>query len=193
MFSLLWGYPFLVQGEGLSAGAASGLLTLLICAGMAYSFALGVLLTHRPEHRVPLALGVVGLTSVTLTAVLAWPGRAPMWLIIVLILAYATNGAGSMIGFDVARRANLPQRLGTASGMVNIGAFLAAAITLLATGLLVDATGAEHAASPAAALTGFKIAFCFPFVLLALGTFQILRLNRHVAADEARPQDTSRR
>ena len=193
VFSLLWGYPFLVQGEGLSAGAASGLLTLLICAGMAYSFALGVLLTHRPEHRVPLALGVVGLTSVALTAVLAWPGRAPMWLIIVLILAYATNGAGSMIGFDVARRANLPQRLGTASGMVNIGAFLAAAITLLATGLLVDATGAEHAASPAAALTGFKIAFCFPFVLLALGTFQILRLNRHVAADEARPQDTSRR
>jgi len=187
VFSLLWGYPFLVQGEGLSTGAASGLLTLLICAGMAYSFALGVLLTHRPEHRVPLALGVVGLTSAALTAVLAWPGRAPMWLIIVLILAYATNGAGSMIGFDVARRANPPRRLGTASGMVNIGAFFASAITLLATGFLVDATGAEHAASPAAALTGFKIAFCFPFVLLALGTFQILRLTRHVAADEARP------
>ena len=101
-----------------------------------------------------------------------------------LVLAYASNGGGSMIGFDAARGANPPERLGTASGMVNIGAFSAAAIALLATGILVDATGAEHAASAAAALTGFKIAFCFPYVLLTLGTVQILRLSRHVAKEQ---------
>ena len=186
VFSLLWGYPFLVQGEGVGSNTASALLTLLICVGMVWSFSFGVLLTRRSDIRVPLALGVVGLTAAALTAVLAWPGRAPLWLLVVLVLAYASNGGGSMIGFDAARGANPPERLGTASGMVNIGAFSAAAIALLATGILVDATGAEHAAS-AAALTGFKIAFCFPYVLLGLGTIQILRLSRRVAAEKARP------
>jgi MFS family permease len=183
VFGLLWGYPFLVQGEGLGAGAASALLTLLICANMVYCFVFGVALTRRPDLRVPLALGVVGCTVLALSAVLLWPGRAPLWLLIVLILVYASNGAGSMIAFDVARSANPPRQLGTASGMVNVGAFIASAITLLATGFLVDATGAEHAVSAAAALSGFKVAFCFPFVLLALGTLQIVRIARRIRSD----------
>ena len=185
VFSLLWGYPFLVQGEGVGSNTASALLTLLICAGMVWSFSFGVLLTHRSDLRVPLALGVVGLTVAALTAVLAWPGRAPLWLLIVLVLAYASNGGGSMIGFDTARAANPPEQLGTASGMVNIGAFSGTAITLLATGILVDATNAEHAASAAAALDGFKIAFCFPYALFAFGTVQILRLSRRVGRDRS--------
>ena len=182
VFGLLWGYPFLVQGEGLGSGPASGLLTLLICANMACCAVFGVVLTRRPDLRVPLALGVVGFTALALAAVLAWPGRAPLWLLIVLIFAYASDGAGSMIAFDVARSANPPEQLGTASGMVNVGTFLASSITLPATGFLVDSTGAEHAASAAAALDGFKVAFCFPFVLMALGTVQILRISRNVSS-----------
>lgn len=178
VFSLLWGYPFLVQGEGLGSGTASALLTVLICLGMAVSVGFGVLLTRRPRHRVAFALGVIGLTACALGAVLAWPGRAPGWLLLALIAAYATNGAGSMIAFDIARSANPPESLGTASGMVNVGSFIASAITLEATGFLVDRTGAGHAATAAAALSGYKTAFCFPFLLLAVGTVQILRLAR---------------
>jgi MFS family permease len=178
VFSLLWGYPFLVQGEGLDAGTASDLLTLLIGISMALSFGFGVLLTRLPRQRIPLALGVIALTVCALGAVLLWPGRAPMWLLIVLVSAYATNGAGSMIAFDVARTATPPENLGTTSGMVNVGSFIASAVTLQATGFLVDRTGAGHAASAAAALSGYKTAFCFPFLLLALGTIQILRLAR---------------
>lgn len=184
VFSLLWGYPFLVQGEGVGSGLASALLTLLICVNMVCCFAFGIVLTRRPDLRVPIALGVVGCTAFSLTAVLLWPGRAPLWLLTVLIFAYASNGAGSMIAFDVARSASPPEQLGTASGMVNVGAFLGSAITLVATGFLVDATGAEHAASAAAALDGFKIAFCFPYVLLALGTFQIVRISRAIRSDD---------
>jgi MFS family permease len=182
VFSLLWGYPFLVQGEGVGAGVASGLLTLLICANMACCFGFGILLTRRPDRRVPFALGVVAATALGLAAVLAWPGRAPLWLLVVLVLVYSTNGAGSMIAFDVARSGIPPERLGTASGMVNVGTFLAAGITLLATGLLVDHTGAGHAASAAAALSGYKIAFSFPYLLLAFGAFQIVRHSRRVRA-----------
>ena len=178
VFGLLWGYPFLVQGEGLSSGTASALLTLLICAGMAISFGFGILLTHRPHQRIPYALAVIGLTGGALAAVLLWPGRAPLWLLVILVCAYATNGAGSMIAFDIARGANPPESLGTASGMVNIGAFIASAVTFQAIGFLVDRTGAGHAATAAAALSGYKTAYCFPFLLLAIGTVQILRLAR---------------
>ncbi|WP_051452018.1 MFS transporter [Actinospica robiniae] len=188
VFSLLWGYPFLVQGEGVDAGTASGLLTLLICAGMGISFGFGVLLTHRPQQRIPYALAVIGVTAGALAAVLLWPGRAPGWLLVVLICAYATNGGGSMIAFDIARSANPPESLGTASGMVNVGAFIASAITLQATGFLLDRTGAGHALTAAAALDGYKTAFCFPFVLLALGTVQILRLSRAAGEFTAAPR-----
>ena len=178
VFGLLWGYPFLVQGEGLGSGTASALLTLLICAGMAISFGFGILLTRRPHQRIPYALAVIGVTACMLATVLLWPGRAPLWLLVVLILAYATNGAGSMIAFDISRGANPPESLGTASGMVNVGAFIASAITLQVTGFLVDRTGAGHAATAAAAIAGYKTAFCFPFLLLGIGATQILRLAR---------------
>jgi cyanate permease len=178
VFSLLWGYPFLVQGEGVDAGTASSLLTLLICAGMGISFGFGLLLTHYPHQRIPFALAVIGVTAGGLAAVLLWPGRAPLWLLVVLVLAYSTNGGGSMIAFDIARGANPPESLGTASGMVNVGSFIASALTLQATGFLVDRTGAGHAATAAAAVDGYKAAFCFPFLLLAIGTVQILRLAR---------------
>jgi MFS family permease len=188
VFSLLWGYPFLVQGEGVDSGTASAMLTLLICIGMGVSFGFGVLLTHRSHQRIPYALTVIGLTGCALAAVLLWPGRAPTWLLVVLVCAYATNGAGSMIAFDIARGANPPESLGTASGMVNVGAFIASAVTLQATGFLVDRTGAGHAATATAALDGYKAAFCFPFVLLALGTVQILRLSRASGEFTAAPR-----
>src|SRR4051794_26953319 len=35
VFALLWGYPFLVVGEGLSPGTAAGRLTVLVLVGMA--------------------------------------------------------------------------------------------------------------------------------------------------------------
>ncbi|MBR7836838.1 MFS transporter, partial [Actinospica durhamensis] len=178
VFGLLWGYPFLVQGEGLGSGTASALLTLLICAGMGISFGFGILLTRRPHQRIPYALAVIAVTACMLATVLLWPGRAPLWLLVVLILAYATNGAGSMIAFDIARGANPPESLGTASGMVNVGAFIASAITLQVTGFLVDRTGAGHAVTAAAAVAGYKTAFCFPFLLLGIGATQILRLAR---------------
>lgn len=182
VFSMLWGFPFLVQAEGLTAADASGLLTLLVCAGMACSLLFGRVLGGRPHLRVPLALSVAAVTAACLTLVLLWPGRAPLWALTVLVLAFATNGAGSMIGFDIARTANPPERLGTVSGMVNVGAFVASAIALPAIGWLLDSSGATRSASTATVLAGYKFAFAFMYVLLAVGTFQIVRLRARIAA-----------
>ncbi|MCZ0994485.1 hypothetical protein O1L44_17100 [Streptomyces noursei] len=78
-----------------------------------------------------------------------------------------------MIGFDFARPANPPERQGTASGIVNMGGFTASMTTLLAVGILLDATG-----------DNYRIAFASVFVLEALGVTQILRLRSRAARRE---------
>ncbi|MGW3563487.1 MFS transporter [Streptomyces sp. NPDC000941] len=167
VFLLLWGLPFLVEAEGLSRASAGELLTLVVLSNMAVGLVYGQVIARHHAARAPLALGTVGATALLWGAVLAWPGdHAPMWLLITLCVVLGACGPASMIGFDFARPANPPERLGTASGIVNMGGFTASMTTLLAIGVLLDATGGNY-----------RAAFASVFVLQALGITQVLRLR----------------
>jgi MFS family permease len=169
VFLLLWGLPYLVEDQGLSRAAAGSMLTLVVVANMVFGMVFGQLIARHHGARLPLTLGVIGVTALTWAAVLGWPGGGhdPMWLLVVLCVVLGACGPASMIGFDFARPANPPERFGTASGIVNIGGFTASVLTLLAIGLLLDASG-----------DNYRIAWSSVFVLQALGTTQILRLHR---------------
>ncbi|MFI9580706.1 nitrate/nitrite transporter [Streptomyces sp. NPDC052236] len=174
MFLLLWGMPFLIEAQGLSRETAGGLLTLVVLSNMVVGLVYGQVIARHHTARVPLALGTVGATALLWAAVVAYPGdRAPMWLLVSLCVVLGSCGPGSMIGFDFARPANPPRRQGTASGIVNIGGFTASMVTLLAVGLLLDATGGNY-----------RIAFSSVFVLEALGVAQILRLRKRTVRRE---------
>ncbi|CDR08335.1 MFS transporter [Streptomyces iranensis] len=167
VFLLLWGMPFLVEAEGLSRATAGQLLTLVVLSNMAVGLVFGQVIARHHAARAPLALGTAGTTALLWGTVLLWPSaHAPMWLLIVLCVVLGACGPASMIGFDFARPANPPERIGTASGIVNMGGFTASMITLLAVGVLLDLTGEN-----------FRIAFASVFVLQALGVAQILRLR----------------
>lgn len=101
VFALLWGFPFLVSGEGLDRRTASALFTIFVFAGMAAAPFVGVLVQRHPLRRSWLVLGIVALNIAAWTLVLAWPGQAPLWLLVGLVLTLALGGPGSMIGFDV--------------------------------------------------------------------------------------------
>ncbi|MER6691322.1 MFS transporter [Streptomyces minutiscleroticus] len=174
VFLLLWGLPFLVEAQGLSRAEAGGLLTLVVLSNMAIGLVYGQIIARRHTARLPLALGTVGSTALLWAATLAWPGdRAPVWLLIVLCVVLGACGPASMIGFDFARPANPPERQGTASGITNMGGFVASMTTLFAIGVLLDATGDDY-----------RVAFSAVFVLQALGVAQILRLRGRVARRE---------
>lgn len=174
VFLLLWGMPFLVEAQGLSRTTAGGLLTLVVASNMALGLIYGQLVGRRQSARLPLALGTVGLTASLWAAVLVYPGdRAPMWLLVTLCLVLGTCGPASMIGFDFARPANPAERQGTASGITNMGGFLATMTTLLAVGVLLDATG-----------DNYRIAFSTVFVLEAVGISRILGLRGRALARE---------
>jgi nitrate/nitrite transporter NarK len=181
VFGLLWGYPFLVQGEGLAPGAAGGLLSLMVAEAMTFGPIYGFLTGRWPTLRLPIALTVVAVTASAWAAVLLWPGRAPIWLLVVLVTAMGTGGAASLIGFEAARADNPGHRVGTVSGMVNVGGFSAMVVLLVAIGLILDAGGSGSAGHYS--LAGFKAAFAFQYVLFALGVTQIVRLSRRLRGE----------
>jgi MFS family permease len=181
VFSLSWGYPFLVSGQGLDPGTASTLLALYVVAGAAAGPVLGLMAGRHPLRRSWLVLATVGLNVAGWTAVLAWPGTAPVWLLAVLVLALATGGPGSLVGLDYARTYNPAQRLGTASGLVNIGGFVASLLVVTAVGVVLDLSGGGYD------LDGFRAAFAVQYPVWALGVVGILvarrRVRRRMAAE----------
>ncbi|MDQ1293117.1 MAG: hypothetical protein QG608_998 [Actinomycetota bacterium] len=169
-FALAWGYPFLIHAQGTSAQAAGRLLSLLALAGIVCGPLLGVLAQRFPRRRSLFVLLIVASTTLLWTAVLAWPGRAPVWLLILLVLGLSAGGPGAMIGFDFARTYNPPARLGTATGIVNVGGFTSTFVTIFLIGLLLDLRGTGGTSAE-----GFRAAFAAQYVLWAIGIAGVLR------------------
>ncbi|MER7414102.1 MULTISPECIES: MFS transporter [Streptomyces] len=173
VFLLLWGLPFLVEAQGLDRGTAGELLTLVVVSNMVCGLVYGQVIARHHAARTPLVVGTVVATAAVWATTLAWPGRAPMALLIVLCVVLGACGPGSMIGFDFSRPANTPERQGTASGIVNMGGFTASMTTLFAIGVLLDATG-----------DNYRIAFASVFVLQAVGLVQFARLRARAVRRE---------
>ncbi|MCW2581055.1 MAG: Transporter, superfamily [Blastococcus sp.] len=183
-FALLWGYPFLVVGQGRSPGTAAALLTLLVVVGMAVGPLLGRLCGRWPLRRSVLVFGILGATASIWTVVLLWPGRAPLALLIVLVVVLGTNGPGSMIGFDYARTENPAERMGSASGVVNVGGFVASLLTILAVGAVLDLL--TPGGSTDYDLDAFRAAFSVQYLFWAIGLVGVLRHRRELRARLAR-------
>ena len=180
VFMLLWGFPFLVVGQGLERGTAAGLLTLMVVVGMVFGPLLGQVIGAWPLRRSSVVLTVVLTTVVAWTAVLLWPGPAPFALLVVLAVVLGTNGPASMIGFDYARTENPPSRLGSASGVVNVGGFVASLLVMLAIGLVLDVLTPGRSSDWS--LGAFKAAFAVQYVVWALGAGEVWRYRRRVRA-----------
>ncbi|WP_246104623.1 MFS transporter [Rudaeicoccus suwonensis] len=176
VFTLMWGFPFLTKGEGLSTGMASLLLELMIVASISTSPLYGAFTARFPYSRSSLVLTTVTGIMTMWAVVLLWPGRAPLWLLIVLVLVTAIGGPGSMIGFDLARTFNPPGRLGSASGIVNVGGFSAALGSILLIGLLLDhlSPGGPNTYD----LHAFRVALSVQYLVWFVGIVQIVRLRR---------------
>ncbi len=184
--SLLWGYPFFVRGEGVSPGAAGVLLTIMVVAVMCAGPVLGWLVGAHPWHRSTTVLTIVATIITVWTVVLAWPGDAPMWLLVLLVTVVGVGGPASMIGFDVGRTSNPDERLASASGIINQGGFLASLLLVISIGLILDwrtpGDGAVYGPS------AFRWAMSAQYVLWAVGLTQVyryrVRARRVVDRDE---------
>jgi MFS family permease len=177
VFALLWGYPFLVVGEGRTPQEAGLLLTVLVLVAIAIGPVLGQLAGRWPFRRSIPTLTIVGATAGAWTIVLAWPGRAPFAVLLLLVVVLATNGPGSMVGFDYARTENPPMRLGSASGIVNVGGFVASLSTILMIGLILDA---RRPGGSAYTLDDFRVALSVQYLMWGVGVAGVLLTRRRL-------------
>jgi MFS family permease len=178
VFVLLWGYPFLVVGEGRSPAEAGALLTLLVAVAMVVGPVLGQLVGRWPYRRSVPVLAIVMSSAAVWSVVLLWPGRAPLPLLVVLVVVLAANGPGSMVGFDFARTENPPARIGSATGIVNVGGFVASLLTILLIGLILDVSSGGSSYS----LHDFRLAFSVQYLFWAVGLVAFLRARRRLRA-----------
>ncbi|WP_020097274.1 MFS transporter [Microbacterium sp. 11MF] len=188
-FILLWGFPYLTAGEGLTVGQAGALTSIYVFAGMALGPVLGELSRRAPHRRSrALVLPAVGFQLLAWSAVILWPGRSPIWLLVILLIALAMGGPASMIAFDHARTHNPSHRLSTATGVTNAGGFLAALLAIFAIGFVLDLQGAGT--PDTYRLDAFRIAFLVQIPLWVLGAVFISierrRTRIHIGMDEPR-------
>jgi sugar phosphate permease len=188
VFILTWGYPFLISGQGISQSAASGLMSLFVLVGIISGPMLGGWVSRHPLRRSTLVLltaaGIVLLLAITLL----YPGRAPLWLLVLLVISMALGGPASMIGIDFARTFNPAHRMGTATGIVNMGGFCASLVAMYVIGVVLDllnTTGFSH--GNLYSLDSFRIAFCVLFLVMAVGVIGVVvcrrEVRRRMAAD----------
>src|SRR5664279_2176936 len=192
VFALLWGFPFLVSGQGLTPSAASGLLIVMTITAIVTSPLVGAFVTRWPYSRSTLVLWIVASIMVVWAVVLLWPGRAPLWLLVVLVVVLAVGGPGSMVGFDLARTFNPPTRLGSASGIVNVGGFVASLSTVALIGIVLDQVAPGGPSTYT--VDSFRVAMSVQYIVWVIGLIQILRFRRKArAAQQSEQPDVSAR
>lgn len=191
VFALLWGVPFLVRGQGWSEVAAGTLLMAMTGWVVLSGILIGMLSARYPFARSWVAIAVVAVQVVTWTVVLSLDGPAPTWLLLILAAAVATGGPASVIGFDLARTFTRTDALGRATGLVNVGGFVASLTTMALIGVLLDLV--EPAGVTAYDLDDFRVAFCAQYLPWILGSVMIVRLRRRAIAhlDDHHPGATT--
>jgi sugar phosphate permease len=179
VFSMLWGFPFLVRGEGLSPTTASTLMMVMTGWVLVSGLVLGALVARYPFYRSYLVLGIVAAMALCWAVVLLRSTPAPMWLLVVLVCLVSTGGPASMVGFDLARSFTPLESSGRANGFVNIGGFSASLLTMALVGILLDLRAGGTTAYD---LADFRVALSVQYLFWGFGAFQILRYRRKAIA-----------
>jgi sugar phosphate permease len=173
VFALMWGVPYLTVAQGLSTAVTGALLTASVVAAISSGIVIGIATGRYPKRRSRIVLAIIASNALAWTVVLALPERAPLWLLVVLIVVISVGGPGSMVGFDFARTFNPSATLGTAQGMVNMGGFIASLLVMQAMGLILGAMGGYSFES-------FRLAWTVQYAVWVLAVIGIL-ITRHKA------------
>lgn len=190
MFGVMWGYPFLTIGQGLPANVARSLMSLLAISAIVLGPAIGLIIARHSHLRKLVPTGISAATMVVWTALLSWPGPAPMWLLVALVVIVPAGGVAAIMTFDLARMFNPPSRLGAAIGVVNSGGFASTLVSVITIGLVLDFL--SPSGSTAYTLEAFKWAFATSYLLWAMGLVQVFRYRRKVQMAAGERDSTDR-
>ncbi|WP_084038851.1 MFS transporter [Demequina sp. NBRC 110053] len=180
--AFLWGVPFFVQGQGLSAAQASGLLTLLVVTNLVSAPIIGALTARHPLRRSWLSLGTATAMALAWATVLIPAEPRPLWHLAALVVVLGLCNPAALVGMDYARTFGVQGRLGTATGFVNIGGFAATVLSIALVGAvlqLVSPSGSQYG------LDDYRIALAAMAVPWLMGVIGILSARRRTRQEMA--------
>jgi MFS family permease len=171
VFALMWGVPYLTTAQGVSTEVAGALLSISVITAILAGIVIGLLTARYPMRRSRMVLIIIVSNALIWTIVLALPTRAPLWLLVVLVVVISVGGPGSMVGFDFARTFNPSATLGTAQGMVNLGGFVASLLVMQAMGTIIGAAGGYS-------FEAFRLAWTAQYAIWGLAVVGIVITRR---------------
>ena len=170
VFTLLWGVPLMTLGMGLSESQASGILVLNMVVSVLVGPVMGVV-SARAGRRRPEVV-IVATVVVALSWVVFFASPDPRTIVAVAVVNVIVPGLAPVAnyGFDTVREEVDRRFTATATGLSNMGGFLAAMIAAQAAGFVLDAVadGADYTWSD------FRLAWCALGVVWAVGVVGLL-------------------
>ncbi|MBW4720174.1 MFS transporter [Saccharothrix obliqua] len=167
LLGLLWGFPYLVEAQGMSRPQASAVLSLLVVVAIVAGPVLGAVIARRPEWRMPIVGGYLGAALVGWAVLLGWPGGVvPVGVVDAVFVVLAFGGPTSSVAFALVRDYNPLHRVSTATGVANVGGFAAITFAALVVGVVLDL----FAGLPSA--QAYRVAFLTVAAVLALGAWR---------------------
>ena len=160
---LMWAVPYMTA-LGIGAAQVGTLMTFNVVVMVALGPFIGVL-TGRFPHRRPLLGWIAGvILTATWAVTLLMPQQLTAWQLVPLFTAMAIGSAICAVGFDLARTGVPHRAIGTATGMVNIGGFSGALMSVLLIGIVLDL----RTGGGATTLADYRAAMASQLVLMAV-------------------------
>ncbi|GAB2736072.1 MFS transporter [Salinifilum aidingensis] len=163
VLTLLWGVPFLVQGQGFEPAAASAMLMVFVFGSMFGGPAVGAVIARKAWVRMPLTAAYLMGALLVWAVLLSWPGSIPLGVLLPAFALLSLGGPVSTVGFMLARDYNPMHRVGTSTGVVNVGGFVATTIASLLVGMLVQVSGGQY-----------RVALLAVVAVLLVGAWRVL-------------------
>jgi MFS family permease len=180
VIALLWGVPFFVTAQNLSPAQASSLLIVLTASAMVTGPIAGVLTARHPLRRTWIVLGSATGSLVAWVVLLSFSTPRPWWQLAVFCVVIGTGGPISLVGIDFARTFSPAERLGTATGFVNIGGFSSTIAGVLLVGIVLQVVSPRGAT--VYSLDEYRIAFSSLLLVWLVGVIGVLRNRRRTRA-----------
>ncbi len=193
-FAGIWGVPYLMQIHGLSRVEAANHMVAVSVGYMVTGPIVGYLSDRFCSRRWPFALNLMLFLGVWVLFTVWDGGKPPAAALYPLCVILGVGGAGMTLTMACAKEVNPPHMTGIATGLVNAGPFLGAALVQPLFGLVLDFgwQGAYQQGVKVYPLEAFQLAFWLCAGLLALATAAAFLVKETGCVNIARKLITSR-
>ncbi|WP_421732431.1 MFS transporter [Cellulomonas sp.] len=181
--ALLWGVPFFVTAQNRTPGEASLLLIVLTLSAMITGPLAGQFTARHPLRRSWAVLATAGATLVAWSVLLAFDTPRPLWQLLLFVVVLGAGAPISLVGVDFARTSTPQERLGAATGFVNMGGFTSTILGVLAVGLVLQLVSPPGASIYT--LDAYRVAFAVLLLPWLVGLVGVLHHRRRTRTELA--------